>query len=877
MTLAAPRLCLLAAAAFVLLVAGGGPGRARPATPAQEAAAGRSEAQAFADRLVAAWDGRDKEAWLALWAFEGPGPRAEEDAFARDAFASDQTTLSLLRAPAPRPGTSRLTLDAQVFLAEEPRGRVAYWRLVAEKRAEGWRVVKREDAGQVDGLVHLSLDPSAFRVRGATLALEDFELRMDSGTLFQTIEALGPTALVFVGRGRVVFTPRPPAEREQLRQFSGSPTLDTAVRWAFVRLHPVDFTRVIDPARLEPAPGDAADRAVAERLLRERAPRSFTLDAPLPRSPWWLLPSPGDAIVDFPTGRRRVLTFALSGNESEDVNLFDRDRQLQICVYPSAGRPRQYDEDERRTVDLLEQDLTVRFEPERVELSAVHRMTLRLLQPANTLRVRLHDDLRVSSLATGEGTNLLFFRVREGNSLVVPLGAIGDRTRPFTLVTRYAGRHDPAPVEQELLQAPVTIRESDSDVFVERPPLVYSNRTAWYPRTSAEDFAPASVGLDAPEGWLAVTGGELVGIRTEDRRVRSEFRLRQPGKFVTAVVGRLGEVGLRQEGEQAVRGFATSRTRGEAAETLMLVQRLLAFYAERFGPGPYPQVGVVVAEGETPGGHSPPGLLYLQLRPPVLRLRSLPDDPANFSDLPGFFVAHEVAHQWWGQATAPASYRERWLSEAWAQYAAAMWIREKQGEGAFRGMMDRMARWAFRHDAAGPIHLGQRLGVLKNDGRIFRAVVYDKGAWVLHMLRGIVGDEAFFGGARAFLDEHRYRKAGTDDFRRALEAASGRELEPYFQRWIYETGLPTLRWSWRTEAAGPGFRTEVRLRAENLPGEVPLEVTLVTPRGREARGVRLPAGGGTFSFETVERPRRVQLNEDRALLVRLERGGEAQR
>jgi len=148
---------------------------------------------------------------------------------------------------------------------------------------------------------------------------------------------------------------------------------------------------------------------------------------------------------------------------------------------------------------------------------------------------------------------------------------------------------------------------------------------------------------------------------------------------------------------------------------------------------------------------------------------------------------------------------------------------------------------------------------------------------VLHMLRGIVGDEAFFGGARVFLDEHRYRKAGTDDFRRALEAASGRELEPYFQRWIYETGLPTLRWSWRTEAAGPGFRTEVRLRAENLPGEVPLEVTLVTPGGREARGVRLPAGGGTFSFETVERPRRVQLNEDRALLVRLERGGEAQR
>ena len=166
------------------------------------------------------------------------------------------------------------------------------------------------------------------------------------------------------------------------------------------------------------------------------------------------------------------------------------------------------------------------------------------------------------------------------------------------------------------------------------------------------------------------------------------------------------------------------------------------------------------------------------MRPPVLRGRSLPDDPANFSDLPGFFLAHEAAHQWWGQGTAPANYRERWLSEAWAQYSAALWLRERLGEGAFRSMMDRMARWALRYDAAGPIHLGQRLGHLRQDPRVFRAVVYDKGAWVLHMLRGLVGDPAFFSGARAFLERFRYAKAGTEDLRVALEEASGRDLRP---------------------------------------------------------------------------------------------------
>jgi aminopeptidase N len=203
--------------------------------------------------------------------------------------------------------------------------------------------------------------------------------------------------------------------------------------------------------------------------------------------------------------------------------------------------------------------------------------------------------------------------------------------------------------------------------------------------------------------------------------------------------------------------------------------------------------------------------------------RRLPDDPANFSDMPDFFLAHEAAHQWWGQGTAPSSYRAKWISEAWAQYAAALWVRKRGGEDAFRRMMDRMGTWAFRHDASGPIDLGQRLGHLRGDPRVLRAIVYDKGAWVLHMLRGILGDDAFFSGARAFLKAHRYDKAGSQELRHALEGGSGRDLGPYFQRWVYETGLPTLRWSAASEpVAGGGFRSTFRVLPSGLPGPVPL-------------------------------------------------------
>ena len=78
---------------------------------------------------------------------------------------------------------------------------------------------------------------------------------------------------------------------------------------------------------------------------------------------------------------------------------------------------------------------------------------------------------------------------------------------------------------------------------------------------------------------------------------------------------------------------------------------------------------------------------------------------------------------------------------------------------------------------------------------MFRALVYNKGAAVLHMLRRLLGDEAFFRGLRRFYDGRRFQKAGTDDLERAMEAESGRVLDRFFERWIYGTDIPRIRYS----------------------------------------------------------------------------------
>src|SRR5206468_2080855 len=119
----------------------------------------------------------------------------------------------------------------------------------------------------------------------------------------------------------------------------------------------------------------------------------------------------------------------------------------------------------------------------------------------------------------------------------------------------------------------------------------------------------------------------------------------------------------------------------------------------------------------------------------------------------------ELAHQWWGQAIGWRNYHEQWLSEGFSQYFAAIYAERQRGPDSFAGIMRQMRKWAVENTTQGPIWLGNRLGHIRGDSRIFRALVYNKSAVVLHMLRRLVGDEAFFNGVRRFYFEHRFRKA----------------------------------------------------------------------------------------------------------------------
>lgn len=740
--------------------------------------------------LETALQERDMEAALSAWRFETSADRAAEEAALRAVFSDGQIVLKNAPPSISADGRSAATRGTLARITE-PRGSFEQWGLLWSLGEDGWRVVAKQIFGGLDSLVHLTMDPRGYVAAGQTIELEDFTLKMLEGTFFLNTQEAGPTALVFVGKGRVTFTPRPTTERGQMKLFAGQEVLSDDVSRAFLRLHPADLYRTLRPGSFADDPRSGERLQKATEYFERHKGDGFVLDAPIPGAPWWLLPGLGDAAIAFDTRKFGSLTLALSSAETEGVNLFNRSSRRQISAYPRADA-RPPTREEERALDVIHHDVTLSVNPESFELVGSDTIAMDLRSPVASIRFQLDDDLQVRSVRSTEGGAHLFFRVRGQNSVLVSMGSLMGRTGRLNLTVDYAGQLQAGTVDSEMIQAADQIFSSeDSPRFFIEPALIYTRRHGFYPNLGAEDYATSKLSVTVPRGWSVVAGG----VRTEKEEADSTTITHTQGedaKYIAFMVARLGPVASERTEALSFDVYSQSRARRDASRAAEALKSATPFFTRLFGPLPYSPLALAVVEAAVPGGHSPAGLLILQQRPVLMR-GALKDDPATFYEIPGFFLAHELAHQWWGHAVTPRTYRDRWLSEGFAQYAAALWTRQSQGDEVFTQVLKKMAAWAKRLGSAGPVDLGNRVGHIQNNAQAHRAVVYDKGAMVLDTVRRLIGDDAFQRGLARLQRENRFGKIDTEMARLAFEAEGATDLSELFEVFVRNTTLPTVR------------------------------------------------------------------------------------
>ena len=893
-------------------------------------AAQTAEAPAYAslvEALERAVLAGDSAAYLSL--ASATADRNAAEAFGRENLypGVDRATVSpRFRVPIEDlPENTGYTLTVEVFSESGTRGRLETWQLEIVREGDDavWRIRDQTYVDSIDSLRHLSLTPTKQYAADNLVVLgEDLSLTL-AGSVFVAETEIGVTGLVLLGKGTMRFTPQPEAERGQVRIFSGDETLEAPFEAAFIRMHPESFNSHISSSRMVEQAVDPDALRKAREVFDEFIGLSFTLDlSEISDRLWSLSPGVGDFLAEVRTRRHGTLTYAQSGQQPEDISLQKRETSKIISLYQSARkratRGRYFADDEAVTLDVLDYAITASFEPLGTSQRSMHtrpallgcrivgttRLAMRVRGlPIGAFSLRLADELEVTSVTSSEYGPLLFFRLNGQNNLFVSLPSEVPGGTEFTVTVSYAGDLPAQELEETWIASRIFMFEAAELFGVGEPRYVYSSQSDWYPQALFPDYATATLELTVPPEWGVIASGGPLDTNPPVTRSpggeprRFSFAAIQPTRYLSALISRFEDhtsptrqVRLpddvtrpsvpRADGAVfydtlTIDAQGSPRSIEEIETVTNQTVDIASFYASLLGDIPYPALTVALTDSRLPGGHSPAYFAVMSHelpRHPGMMV-SWKTDPVSFSSYPSFFLAHEIAHQWWGQAVGWKNYHEQWLSEGFAQYFAALYAERNGGPKVFTDIIRQMRRWAMRNSDEGPVYLGYRLGHLEGETRIFRALVYNKGAMVLHMLRGLVGDDAFFGGLRRFYHQWRFQRAGTDARQLAFEIESGQSLGRFFDRWIHDTALPELQFSSHTETTANGEEIVLRFeqlteRLFDLPVSVDLtyrsgeEETLVVPVTDRVTEVRVPARG---------RVRRVGVNRDGMALAKIDR------
>jgi aminopeptidase N len=238
-------------------------------------------------------------------------------------------------------------------------------------------------------------------------------------------------------------------------------------------------------------------------------------------------------------------------------------------------------------------------------------------------------------------------------------------------------------------------------------------------------------------------------------------------------------------------------------------RKALEFFIDHIGPYSYEKLANVQAAGLGGGTEHASEIFYGET--------SVTNKPATN------LVAHETAHQWFGDSVTEKDWDDVWLSEGFATYFTLLSTEHYEGRDAFVAGLKRSRTTVFTTEKRMPgVSVAHRN--LDDMSKVLNQIVYQKGGWMLHMLRAQIGDEKFWAGIRDYYARYRNANASTADFRRVMEENSGADLGWFFDQWIYRPGSPVVEGAWHYDSAAQKVLLDLK---QTQPGDayrLPMEV-----------------------------------------------------
>ena len=363
---------------------------------------------------------------------------------------------------------------------------------------------------------------------------------------------------------------------------------------------------------------------------------------------------------------------------------------------------------------------------------------------------------------------------REGRELVVrPRLPIASGTEVLVRVA-YAGVPELCPDRSVGFLPGVGWWQRESGVYVMSQ---VAGAATWFPcNDHPRDKATFGLTVSVPEPFVAASNGRLVSETAAEGRRTFVWRAEDPLATYLACLAVARFDVVESEGPRGLplRLYHPTDATEEELAPFARTAEMLAAFEERFGPYPFESCGAVLSYEELGG---------------ALETQTLPTYSRHADEAT---IAHELAHQWFGNCVSVDTWRDIWLSEGFASYAEWLWREHEGGHEELERAARRSYRYLRRRRVGAPYDPGVE--------HLFSGRTYGRGAFVLHMLRRELGDETFFGALRSWVERFHDASADTRAFVEHCEARAGRELDAFFDAWLYGEVLPEVE---EYEAAEP--------------------------------------------------------------------------
>ncbi len=690
-----------------------------------------------------------------------------------------------------------------------------------------------------DAFYRTGLDASkAYAVNNLTLRKDNMSILLEDGTVFLA-RPVGEsiTGAAFIGRGRIRMTPPNRTGRYMLTKYGGAETLDEPFSEAVFRFSDGSAKTILASSR--PAPDGASLSGKTERLYAERnsllnGARGVQLEMHFIENRISSLRGRDFFLADFNTAKHGWIAY-----------YFDPVNKLEHGLYASESLGAK---GRRVFYPWITWHLSADYGPAGHYLKHPdgdgmlafrikhHEMTLDL---PDTRSVRWERTVTIEPLL--DNLAAIAFDLVNNADFTADWTSTARAVR-IDAVTDGAGR--PLPhmhrkdrllvlLNEPLRQGTTAVLKfrGESEVIYQLTAESYGlMQTDWYPQIGfLGGRSTFRWTVRVPRPFL-ISGSGTVVRRFEDEETKQnglEMKCDIPAHFPWIIFGRFQHAETVYEGPETasnvpmtIHSFPTmtytitdtdflnrygltqpypvtlTAPRRKVDAIFEEGKEILKLFENIYGPYPYEQLHIAQMAPFLGFGQAPQG--FVQLTGEAFMSQAQLE-----SDFFHGFLAHEFAHQWWAHQIGWASGDDEWLSESFAEYAAGIFVKEFQGAARFQQQLSEWRERAKMSDAEAPIAAANTLRMI-GGGRHRNYLLYNKGPYVVHMLRVQLGDEMYVKAMRSIMQRYGHQDISTEMLLSEINRVTGSDYTYFFDQWFWDVGIPTFRYSWRADRTPEG-------------------------------------------------------------------------